>query len=193
MLSVSSRNNVLTASRLVEVCALVVGRSYAAVVMVAISKALPEADDGFVAHSFARLCLVDRYLRALFDIGASIDVIYGHKAEWRFVAGRFRCRELEDMEETKNYERPEVFWSESEPQLVYMRTSDLVSLIPGSVLGGVGEWWTGGRSPQRTDTASVHVMKPTASPEWHPFRPASHSFGNTLVLNATNLYPRVSH
>ena len=68
MLSVSSRDNVLIASRLVEVCALVVERSCAAVVMVVISKALPEADDGFVAHSFARLCLADRCLRALFDI-----------------------------------------------------------------------------------------------------------------------------
>jgi hypothetical protein len=97
------------------------------------------------------------------------------------------------MEETKDYERPEVFWSESEPQRVYMRTSDLVSLNPGSVLGGVGEWWPEDRSPTANRYSIVHVMKPTASLEWHPFRLANHLFGNTLVLNTTNLYPRISH
>ena len=74
-----------------------------------------------------------------------------------------------------------------------MRTSYLVSLNPGSVLGGVGEWRPGDRSPIANRYSIVHAMKLTASLEWYPFRLANHLFGNTLVLNATNLYPRISH
>lgn len=60
MLSVPSGNDVVAASRIVEVCAPVVGRSYAAIGRVAIPKPC--------LRSFVSLRTVDGSVKAPFDI-----------------------------------------------------------------------------------------------------------------------------